>query len=95
MVYHQTKKIKQLHQKTFLEHQFDNILVVEIKSLEENNAEIEVNGTSYQVQLGQEIKRPQTPKLVRYTPPTPLKPPQPLNIPGLSIVKALGHAALD
>ncbi|MEI7825437.1 MAG: biotin/lipoyl-containing protein [Chlorobiaceae bacterium] len=61
---------------------------VEIKSLEENNAEIEVNGTSYQVQLGQEIKRPQTPKLVRYTPPTPLKPPQQLNTPGLSIVKA-------
>ena len=52
------------------------------------HAEIEVNGTSYQVQLGQEIKRPQTPKLVRYTPPTPLKPPQPLNTPGLSIVKA-------
>ncbi|MEI6651376.1 MAG: acetyl-CoA carboxylase biotin carboxyl carrier protein subunit [Chlorobiaceae bacterium] len=61
---------------------------VEIKSLEENNAEIEVNGTSYQVELGQEIKRPQTPKLVRYTPPTSLKPPQPLNTPGLSIVKA-------
>jgi biotin carboxyl carrier protein len=61
---------------------------VEIKALEENSAEIEVNGTSYQVELGHEIKRPQTPKLVRYTPPTPSKPPQPLNTPGLSITKA-------
>ncbi|MEI8032925.1 MAG: biotin/lipoyl-containing protein [Chlorobiaceae bacterium] len=61
---------------------------VEIKSLEENIAEIEVNGTAYQVELGQEIKTPQTPKLVRYTPPTPTKPPQPLNTPGVSILKA-------
>ncbi|NHQ61202.1 biotin/lipoyl-binding protein [Chlorobium sp. BLA1] len=61
---------------------------VEIKSFEENSAEIEVNGTSYQVELGQEIKRPQTPKLVRYTPPTPPKPPEPLITQGLSIIKA-------
>ena len=48
---------------------------VEIKSLEENNAEVEVNGTSYQVGLGKEIKTPQTPKLVRYNPPAPPKTP--------------------
>jgi biotin carboxyl carrier protein len=60
---------------------------VEIKSLEENIAEIEVNGTSYQVELGQEIKTPQTPKLVRYTPPAPPKAPI-LNTPGLSMIKA-------
>ncbi len=60
---------------------------VEIKSLEENIAEIEVNGTSYHVELGKEIKTPQTPKLVRYTPPAPPKAPV-LNTPGLSLVKA-------
>ncbi len=60
---------------------------VEIKSLEENIAEIEVNGTSYHVELGNEIKTPQTPKLVRYTPPAPPKAPV-LNTPGLSLVKA-------
>jgi len=60
---------------------------VEIKSLEENVAEIEVNGTSYQVELGQEIKTPQTPKLVRYTPPPPPKAPA-LNTSGLSLLKA-------
>jgi len=60
---------------------------VEIKSFEENIAEIEVNGTYYQVELGQEIKTPQTPKLVRYTPPPPPKAPV-LNIPGLSTIKA-------
>jgi len=61
---------------------------VEIKSLEENIAEIEVNGTSYQVELDKEIKTPQTPKLVRYTPPVPPKAPAPLNLPGLSMIKA-------
>ena len=60
---------------------------VEIKSLEENIAEIEVNGTSYHVELGNEIKTPQTPKLVRYTPPAPPTAPV-LNTPGLSLVKA-------
>ena len=60
---------------------------VEIKSLEENSAEIEVNGTSYQVELGKEIKTPQTPKLVRYTPPAPPKAPL-LSVPGLSLIKA-------
>ena len=60
---------------------------IEIKSLEENIAEVEVNGTSYQVELGNEIKTPQTPKLVRYTPPTPPKAPV-LNSPSLSLIKA-------
>jgi len=60
---------------------------VEIKSFEENVAEIEVNGTSYKVELGHEIKTPQTPKLVRYTPPSPPKAPV-LNTPGLSMIKA-------
>jgi biotin carboxyl carrier protein len=60
---------------------------VEIKSFEENIAEIEVNGTSYQVELGKEIKTPQTPKLVRYTPPTQPKEPV-LNTSGLSLIKA-------
>ncbi len=60
---------------------------VEIKSIEENIAEIEVNGTSYHVGLGKEIKTPQTPKLVRYTPPAPPKAPV-LNTPSLSVVKA-------
>ncbi|MEI7694134.1 MAG: biotin/lipoyl-containing protein [Chlorobium sp.] len=60
---------------------------VEIKSLDEDIAEIEVNGTSYQVKLGHEIKKTQTPKLVRYTPPTPPKAPV-LITPGLSLLKA-------
>jgi biotin carboxyl carrier protein len=60
---------------------------VEIKSLEENLAEVEVNGTSYQVELGKEIKTPQTPKLVRYTPPAPSKEPV-LNSSGLCLIKA-------
>ena len=60
---------------------------VEIKSVEERLAEVEVNGTTYQVELGQEIKTPQTPKLVRYTPPPPPKAPM-LNTQGLSLLKA-------
>ena len=60
---------------------------VEIKTLDEDVAEIEVNGTSYQVKLGHEIKKTQTPKLVRYTPPTPPKAPVFIT-PGLSLLKA-------
>ena len=60
---------------------------VEIKSFEENLAEVEVNGTSYLVELGKEIKTPQTPKLVRYTPPAPSKEPV-LNTSGLCLIKA-------
>ena len=60
---------------------------VEIKSLEENIAEVEVNGTSYQVGLGKEIKTPQTPKLVRYNPPAPPKTPV-LSSTGMSSIRA-------
>jgi biotin carboxyl carrier protein len=61
---------------------------VEIRSLDDNIAEIDVNGTSYQVELGQEIPRPQTPRLVRSAPATPPKPPEPLNKPGMSLLRA-------
>jgi len=54
-----------------------NTYNVDIKSLEENLAEIEVNGTLYEVKLGREIQTPKTPKLVRYTPPK-VKDPEPL-----------------
>ncbi|MDP8305361.1 MAG: biotin/lipoyl-containing protein [Candidatus Chlorobium antarcticum] len=61
---------------------------VDIKSIEENTAEIEVNGTSYQVELGKEMKAPATPKLIRPMPTTPPKAPAPLNTAGVSLVKA-------
>lgn len=64
-----------------------NTYSVDIKSLEENLAEIEVNGTLYEVKLGKEIQTPKTPKLVRYTPPK-VKAPEPLTTPGLSLIKA-------
>ena len=38
---------------------------VEVKSLEDNVAEIEVNGTLYEVELLREVKEAKTPKLVR------------------------------
>lgn len=38
---------------------------VELLSLEDNIAEIEVNGSRYEVEIEQEIKTPKTPKLVR------------------------------
>jgi len=38
---------------------------VNIKSFEDNIADIEVNGTSYSVELEQEVKRIKTPKLIR------------------------------
>jgi len=64
-----------------------NTYTVDIKSLEENLAEIEVNGTLYEVELGKEIQTPKPPKLVRYTPPKP-KAPEPLTTTGLSLIKA-------
>ncbi len=39
----------------------------EILTIEDNIAEIEINGTSYKVQLDKEIKSVKTPKLVRPT----------------------------
>ncbi len=38
---------------------------VHIKNLEDNIAEIEVNGTTYKVEVEHEIKKPKTPVLVR------------------------------
>jgi biotin carboxyl carrier protein len=38
---------------------------VEILDIEDNIAEVEVNGTSYQVEIHKEIKSSKTPKLVR------------------------------
>ncbi|MDT9547100.1 MAG: biotin/lipoyl-containing protein [Chlorobium phaeovibrioides] len=61
---------------------------VDIKSIKENTAEIEVNGTSYQVELGKELKAPATPKLVRSAPTAPPKAPAPLSTTGVSQVKA-------
>jgi biotin carboxyl carrier protein len=42
-----------------------NKYTVEIKSFEDNIAEIEVNGTPYNVELEKSIPTPKTPKLVR------------------------------
>jgi biotin carboxyl carrier protein len=38
---------------------------VEIKNFENNIAEIEINGTSYKIELDKEIKTSKTPKLIR------------------------------
>ena len=38
---------------------------VEIKDVEDNIAHIEVNGTNYEVEIHQEVKKTKTPKLVR------------------------------
>jgi biotin carboxyl carrier protein len=38
---------------------------VELHSIEDNIAEIEVNGSNYEVEIHKEIKTPKTPKLVR------------------------------
>jgi glutaconyl-CoA/methylmalonyl-CoA decarboxylase subunit gamma len=42
-----------------------NDYTVDIKSVEDNIAELEVNGTPFQVELSKEIKTTKTPKLVR------------------------------
>jgi biotin carboxyl carrier protein len=44
-----------------------NIYEVEILNIEDNIAEIEVNGSPYQVEIHKEIKTPKTPKLIRKT----------------------------
>lgn len=43
---------------------------VEIKDVEDNVAQIEVNGTTYEVEIHQEVKRSKTPTLVRSEIPT-------------------------
>ena len=42
-----------------------NDYTVDVISVEDNIAEVEVNGTPFQVELSKEIKTPKTPKLVR------------------------------
>ncbi|MFC2084856.1 acetyl-CoA carboxylase biotin carboxyl carrier protein [Bacteroidota bacterium] len=42
-----------------------NIYDVDILNIEDNVADIEVNGTTYQVEIHKEVKTPKTPKLVR------------------------------
>jgi len=44
-----------------------NIYEVEIHNIEDNIADIEVNGSPYQVEIHKEIKTPKTPKLIRKT----------------------------
>jgi biotin carboxyl carrier protein len=51
---------------------------VQVNSFEDNIAEVDVNGTIYQVELEQEIKTTKTPKLVRSKPiPTRESTPEP------------------
>lgn len=57
---------------------------VRIKSLEDNIAKVEVNGSSYEVELHQEVKLSKTPKLVRAqpiaTPPKSMAPAGKMNV---------------
>ncbi|RMG70411.1 MAG: biotin/lipoyl-binding protein [Bacteroidetes bacterium] len=48
-----------------------NIYNVSIKGMEDNQIDVEINGTPYAVELQQEIKQPKTPKLVRARVPQP------------------------
>lgn len=48
-------------------HKYD----VELKSLEESEAEIEVNGTLYQVEIHKQLQKQKTPTLVRSAVPPP------------------------
>lgn len=60
---------------------------VHINSFEDNIAEVDVNGSVYQVELAEQIKTTKTPKLVRSQPaPTVVSKPKP--IAGLSKVEA-------
>jgi len=61
---------------------------VDIKSMEDNIAEIEVNGTPFQVELTKEVKTSKTPKLVRSAVSTKTEK-KPLSAPaGLSKIEA-------
>lgn len=50
-----------------------NVYDVDILSFEENIAEIEVNGTKYEVEVHREVKKTKTPKLVRAKVPQPTR----------------------
>ena len=61
---------------------------VDIKSIEDNIAEVEVNGTPFQVELSKEVKTSKTPKLVRSSVSTKQEK-KPLSTPsGLSKIEA-------
>ena len=60
---------------------------VHINSFEDNIAEIDVNGSIYQVELAEEVKTTKTPKLVR-SKPVPTKEAKPIPAAGLSKVEA-------
>ncbi len=60
---------------------------VHINSFEDNIAEIDVNGSVYQVELAEEVKTTKTPKLVRPKP-VPIKETKPKPAAGLSKVDA-------
>ncbi|UZR92853.1 biotin/lipoyl-containing protein [Chondrinema litorale] len=49
-----------------------------VKSVEDNLAQVEVNGTPYEVTLEKEVKTTKTPKLVRAKTPQPTAAPKPL-----------------
>ena len=48
-----------------------HVYEVEILDIEENIAEIEVNGTHYKVELHKELRKTKTPKLIRAKVPSP------------------------
>ena len=60
---------------------------VQVNSFEDNIAEIDVNGSIYQVELEEEIKTTKTPKLVRSTP-VPTKEAKPKPAAGFSKIEA-------
>ena len=60
---------------------------VHINSFEDNIAEVDVNGSIYQVELAEEVKTTKTPKLVR-SKPVPTKEAKPKPAAGLSKVDA-------
>ena len=60
---------------------------VQVNSFEDNIAEIDVNGSIYQVELAEEVKTTKTPKLIR-SKPVPTKEEKPKPASGLSKVEA-------
>lgn len=60
---------------------------VQINSFEDSIAEVDVNGSIYQVELAEEVKTTKTPKLVR-SKPIPTKEEKPKPVSGLSKVEA-------
>ncbi len=65
-----------------------NKYTVNIKSFEDNIAEIELNGTPYTVEMEQDIKTTKTPKLIRPEKPSPKAPEEIMKGSGLSSITA-------